>query len=98
MPTVERDISFGEAGDVSIGDLQVTVAHRRLWKIHAIAEGAASKARLYRQALARFVRRYHLRWQESNAFDIMDHRAKGGGGLLRHAARVTRRVVVMLRS
>jgi hypothetical protein len=36
MPTVERDISIGEAGDVSIGDLhkmfltdrEVTISHR----------------------------------------------------------------------
>jgi len=26
MPTVERDISIGEAGDVSIGDLHVKAA------------------------------------------------------------------------
>jgi len=30
MPTVERDISIGEAGDVSIGDLQAAGADREL--------------------------------------------------------------------
>jgi hypothetical protein len=30
---VERDISIGEAGDVSIGDLQPKVAELRFWKI-----------------------------------------------------------------
>jgi len=30
MPTVERDISIGEAGDVSIGDLQGHVIHAGL--------------------------------------------------------------------
>jgi hypothetical protein len=29
MPIVERDISIGEAGDVSIGDLQVVSAQDR---------------------------------------------------------------------
>jgi hypothetical protein len=34
MPTVERDISIGEAGDVSIGDLQPGVAYHAFWKAH----------------------------------------------------------------
>jgi hypothetical protein len=32
-PTVERDISIGEAGDVSIGDLQSEVVEQAFWKI-----------------------------------------------------------------
>jgi hypothetical protein len=32
-PNVESDISIGEAGDVSIGDLQLKVAENRFWKI-----------------------------------------------------------------
>jgi hypothetical protein len=32
MPTVERDISIGEAGDVSIGDLHEKAAESVLWK------------------------------------------------------------------
>ena len=38
MPIVERDISIGEAGDVSIGDLQLKVVYSEFWKIHAVTE------------------------------------------------------------
>jgi hypothetical protein len=35
MPTVERDISIGEAGDVSIGDLQpVSLTDREVTNYH----------------------------------------------------------------
>ena len=38
MPTVARDMSIGEAGDVSIGDLHKNGAYRRLWKTPTFAE------------------------------------------------------------
>jgi len=33
MPIVERDISIGEAGDVSIGDLHEVAGQKFFWKI-----------------------------------------------------------------
>jgi hypothetical protein len=46
MPIVERDIFIGEAGDVSIGDLQKNVAESVFWKNHAIVELGAGRVQL----------------------------------------------------
>jgi hypothetical protein len=43
MPTVERDISIGETGDVSIGDLHNQLICGAIWKADKLITAIASR-------------------------------------------------------